>query len=331
MLSHTPWARELLLPKGLSLKPYQIPIVRWMLEHNRSYVFAAPGTGKGVMAPVVAANLAESSSHHWRFVYLCPPFLVENVSDEFSKWAPELFVRQFRDVPPFFNLVKNTVLIVPDSLLLDERSFIAMLSNLFPADCKSFLFVDEASRYKNHGAGRTYELLGSEDLKDVGAIDLFDGVSYLSGSPLENGRPFLTSFLTSLLTTFIISSLTFFLTSLSPLCHLFVTSYLTSFLTPVRGDDRRRDRDDDRFGGRGGGAGSNPVRDPLVDEFRSTYGKSRQWGLADLLGHVVAFCQDQHGSRFIQQRLEVSSDVDKQVRLCAITHRTAPLRSNAGP
>ena len=25
--------------------------------------------------------------------------------------------------------------------------------------------------------------------------------------------------------------------------------------------------------------------------------------------------QDQHGSRFIQQRLEVSSDVDKQVRV----------------
>jgi pumilio RNA-binding family len=60
-------------------------------------------------------------------------------------------------------------------------------------------------------------------------------------------------------------------------------------------------------------AGANPVRDALVDEFRSTYGKSRQWGLCDLLGHVVAFCQDQHGSRFIQQRLEVCSDVDKQL------------------
>ena len=59
--------------------------------------------------------------------------------------------------------------------------------------------------------------------------------------------------------------------------------------------------------------GVNPVRDPLVEEFRSTYGKSRQWGLRDLLGHVVAFCQDQHGSRFIQQRLEVCSDVDKQL------------------
>jgi pumilio RNA-binding family len=55
------------------------------------------------------------------------------------------------------------------------------------------------------------------------------------------------------------------------------------------------------------------VRDSLVEEFRSTYGKSRQWGLRDLSQHVVAFCQDQHGSRFIQQRLEVCSDVDKQL------------------
>ena len=28
---------------------------------------------------------------------------------------------------------------------------------------------------------------------------------------------------------------------------------------------------------------------------------------------MVAFCQDQHGSRFIQQRLEICPDVDKQL------------------
>lgn len=67
--------------------------------------------------------------------------------------------------------------------------------------------------------------------------------------------------------------------------------------------------------GNGNNAGNNPnvVRDPLVEEFRSTYGKSRQWGLPDLTGHIVAFCQDQHGSRFIQQKLEVCSDQEKQL------------------
>ena len=72
-----------------------------------------------------------------------------------------------------------------------------------------------------------------------------------------------------------------------------------------RRDNRDRDRGGDRDRDRDRDSGANPVRDPLVEEFRSTYGKSRQWGLSDLVGHVVAFCQDQHGSRFIQQRLEV--------------------------
>ncbi len=83
-----------------------------------------------------------------------------------------------------------------------------------------------------------------------------------------------------------------------------------------RYDDRRGDRRNDRYGERGGRdnrEGANPGRDPLVDEFRNTFGKSRQWGLTDLLGHVVAFCQDQHGSRFIQQRLEVCNDEEKQL------------------
>lgn len=30
-------------------------------------------------------------------------------------------------------------------------------------------------------------------------------------------------------------------------------------------------------------------------------------------GHTVQFCRDQHGSRFIQQKLEVSSEEDKEV------------------
>ena len=29
-------------------------------------------------------------------------------------------------------------------------------------------------------------------------------------------------------------------------------------------------------------------------------------------GHTVQFCRDQHGSRFIQQKLEVSSEEDKE-------------------
>lgn len=70
-------------------------------------------------------------------------------------------------------------------------------------------------------------------------------------------------------------------------------------------------------GGRGGmantGSTTNSTRDAVVEDFRNTYGKGRQWEINDLIGHVVPFCQDQHGSRFIQQRLEVASDADKQI------------------
>jgi Pumilio-family RNA binding repeat len=33
--------------------------------------------------------------------------------------------------------------------------------------------------------------------------------------------------------------------------------------------------------------------------------------MQDLRGHTVQFCRDQHGSRFIQQKLEVASDAEK--------------------
>jgi len=76
----------------------------------------------------------------------------------------------------------------------------------------------------------------------------------------------------------------------------------------------RERRDGDRYKNNNTNINAvNPMRDPLVDDFRATYGKSKQWQLADLVGHVVAFCQDQHGSRFIQQRLEVCDDSDKQI------------------
>ena len=52
-------------------------------------------------------------------------------------------------------------------------------------------------------------------------------------------------------------------------------------------------------------------RSPLLEEFRNN--KSRQWGLADIGDHVVEFSKDQHGSRFIQQKLEGASDEDRQL------------------
>jgi len=49
----------------------------------------------------------------------------------------------------------------------------------------------------------------------------------------------------------------------------------------------------------------------LMEEFKS--GKGRKFELRDIAGHVVEFSRDQHGSRFIQQKLEVASASDKEM------------------
>ncbi|RKP07475.1 Pumilio1 in complex with Cyclinb reverse Rna [Thamnocephalis sphaerospora] len=53
------------------------------------------------------------------------------------------------------------------------------------------------------------------------------------------------------------------------------------------------------------------LRSPLLEEFRNN--KSRKYELQDIVGHMVEFSGDQHGSRFIQQKLETASSDDKQM------------------
>ncbi|KAL8191556.1 hypothetical protein R6Q57_028287 [Mikania cordata] len=60
--------------------------------------------------------------------------------------------------------------------------------------------------------------------------------------------------------------------------------------------------------------GNQVFRDPktysFLEELKS--GKGRRLELADVFGHIVEFCGDQHGSRFIQQKLEVCSIEEKE-------------------
>ncbi|KAI7747072.1 hypothetical protein M8C21_002508 [Ambrosia artemisiifolia] len=60
--------------------------------------------------------------------------------------------------------------------------------------------------------------------------------------------------------------------------------------------------------------GNQVFRDPktysFLEELKS--GKGRRIELSDIFGHIVEFCGDQHGSRFIQQKLEICSIEDKE-------------------
>ncbi|KAA1471147.1 ARM repeat-containing protein [Dentipellis sp. KUC8613] len=57
--------------------------------------------------------------------------------------------------------------------------------------------------------------------------------------------------------------------------------------------------------------GDVAIRSPLLDEFRAN--KARKWELRDIFGYIVEFSGDQHGSRFIQQRLENATSEEKQM------------------
>nr|XP_043620566.1 pumilio homolog 5-like [Erigeron canadensis]XP_043620567.1 pumilio homolog 5-like [Erigeron canadensis] len=60
--------------------------------------------------------------------------------------------------------------------------------------------------------------------------------------------------------------------------------------------------------------GNQVFKDPkaysFLEELKS--GKGRRLELSDILGNIVEFCGDQHGSRFIQQKLEICSNEEKE-------------------
>ncbi|KAJ9548264.1 hypothetical protein OSB04_020807 [Centaurea solstitialis] len=68
------------------------------------------------------------------------------------------------------------------------------------------------------------------------------------------------------------------------------------------------------YGGWQARSGHQGFKDPktysFLEELKS--GKGRRLELSDIFGHVVEFCGDQHGSRFIQQKLEVCSVEEKE-------------------
>lgn len=78
---------------------------------------------------------------------------------------------------------------------------------------------------------------------------------------------------------------------------------------PVRNGDSlgSRDRDSSKNGG-----SANPMRSSLLEEFRNSK-NNRKFELKDIVGHFVEFSGDQHGSRFIQQKLETATAVEKQM------------------
>ncbi|CAM9019883.1 unnamed protein product [Wickerhamomyces anomalus] len=66
-----------------------------------------------------------------------------------------------------------------------------------------------------------------------------------------------------------------------------------------------------RTNGNGKGSKNHIYRSPLLEEFRNNPNKN--YTLKDIFGSGIEFSKDQHGSRFIQQQLSLSSFEEKEV------------------
>lgn len=160
--------------------------MRFALARRRCYLGLAPGLGKTAVAATVARLFGLPT------VYICPPFLVRNVENEFAEWAPKLRVGIYGKLSGSgvhgqgkekIASEDVDVLIVPDSLIArggvaESLSYYRLLRG---KGREAILFVDEAHRFKNAKAKRTAALLG-----DI--VDRFDRRIYLSGTPIPN-RP----------------------------------------------------------------------------------------------------------------------------------------------
>jgi len=66
-----------------------------------------------------------------------------------------------------------------------------------------------------------------------------------------------------------------------------------------------------RSSGNGKGSKNHIYRSPLLEDFRNN--STKEYKLKDIFGSAIEFSKDQHGSRFIQQQLELSSSEEKEV------------------
>jgi len=175
----SPWTKPLPLPpEGYEYLPHQIEAINFALSRNRSYLGLDPGLGKTICAAIIAQVLARQT------VYISPPFLVQNVVEEFKRWSPSLKVAIFKaSAGNIRTYDAYDVLIVPDSVLNREVTLARIKAFIKE---RGLLFIDEAHRFKNPEAQRTQSLLGAK--KVLGIVDLFERQVYLSGTPMPN-RP----------------------------------------------------------------------------------------------------------------------------------------------
>jgi SWI/SNF-related matrix-associated actin-dependent regulator 1 of chromatin subfamily A len=164
-------------PKTLTPKSFQLESARHALTRTPAYIADEAGCGK-----TITSALCMNTVFGFTLV-ICPPFLKYNWAKEIEKWSTHgATIGVVEDGKTNVKGMNHLIIICPDSLLTNKAIHAALLTKRF-----TWLFVDEAHRYKTANAQRTKALLGDE--KHVGISGQAERVVLLSGTPIPNGRP----------------------------------------------------------------------------------------------------------------------------------------------
>ncbi|KAI1310213.1 mRNA binding protein puf3 [Mortierella claussenii] len=90
------------------------------------------------------------------------------------------------------------------------------------------------------------------------------------------------------------------------------SSWSSSNGSPPNGVHRHHHKEDESEVDAHPAEGGHGQRSALLEDFRNNK-SNRKYELKDIAGSVVEFSSDQHGSRFIQQKLETATDDEKQM------------------
>ena len=100
--------------------------------------------------------------------------------------------------------------------------------------------------------------------------------------------------------------------------------------SPPHGRNKEKNGNKSRRGGANSSRSRNQgygTHDSLLAEFKSRK-NHRDWTIREICGHVVDFCQDQNGSRFIQQRIEIGDMDEKEIVLQEVLPAVRVLRND---
>ncbi len=164
-------------PDDKEPRSWQIESAWWALTRTPCYIADEAGMGKTISS-CLCMNAVPG-----KILILCPAFLKYNWQKEIAQWVEyEYTISIIENGNEPESSFDSDIVIFPDSLLGKEPAYSELRKRHF-----TWLFVDEAHRFKEATTQRTQKLLGDEKVNGITSIA--ERVVFLSGTPIPNGRP----------------------------------------------------------------------------------------------------------------------------------------------